>query len=174
MIAIVGVLSEAEAQARAMLADCPAWQAECGAVDADAAAERVYHQRLPAPENARHYAVAGELEHLRPYAEVYVHPKQGYECVEVAEATWVGAGAVIVELVRDVPVEYEDDPQGGDVDWQNRVGAIITELCGRSRTAGFLPIRRLVVVDIGRIDREAAVGKGDCQLAVLALEWSLA
>lgn len=173
MIEATGLLSLSESYARAMLADCPAWQSLCGAVDADAAAERIYHQGLPPPENLRQYDIDDELVHLRPYAEVYVFPKEGFERIEVAEGAWSDGGSVILQMVRDVPEIYEDDPRDAEIDWQNTVGQIIEELCSRSRTTGFLAIRRLVLVDIGRIEREAATGKGEAQLAVLALEWSM-
>lgn len=172
MIAATGLLGEVEAAARSMLADCPAWQSQCGAVDADAAAERIYHQRLPPPENQRHFDLADELVHLRPYAEVFVWPKEGYELSEVAEGAFAASGSVLLQLVRDVPEIYEDDPQDAEVDWTNTIGAIMEELIDRSRTAGFLALNRLVLVDYGRVEREATTGKGEAQLAVLALEWS--
>lgn len=169
MVNATGLINHIESSAISSLADCPAWQSLCGAVDADAAAERIYQQRMAPPENQRHYDVTSELAHLRPYAFVYVYQRGGLEMFPVAEGTAATRGAVLIQIVRDIPEIYEDDPQAADVDWSGKLGSIIEELFARSRL--FNP--RFKPVDYGRGEIEDAPGKGEYQLGIIEFQWGL-
>ncbi len=156
---------------RDQLADCPAWQALCAAADAIQARAKTHRDRLPPPANGHSYTAA-ELADYRPYAVIYTAPERGFRMDRAALGTYLDSGAVLLEIERDVPLEYSDDEAGANVDFENRLGAIFEELVARADTGDFLAVRSIELVEIVRGEEEfEQAGKGPFQLAVALCQW---
>jgi hypothetical protein len=157
------------------LAASTTWQAICGAADAGEARRRIYFEGLPLPED-RETHQRDELIALRPYALIYPAGRAGRDDQAEAGGTRLHfrrGGRLILELVRNGPDPAGDQPPGpATLDWSNRVGQIMEDLCGVFGSTGYLAALRLSLSGPPYwCSRDQAETQGLWQAAELTVDW---
>ena len=147
MTAPAGSISLAQEHLRQTLAHSASWQAECNcAGDAAAAAERIYPNGLPKPENGETHTKQ-ELQSYRPYAIVYTAEKDGFRKTADAGGThfyYNPSGQLMVRINREAPEAAGDEPTAdANNTFLNLLGKILDEMCDLAGTAGKLAIQSL-------------------------------
>jgi hypothetical protein len=150
----------------------------CGAADRVNALAHVYAHSLPEPGNGDEYSRA-ELEGYRPFAIVGVVSYEGRRVSRGSGSGFSGTGEIGCLIERATPAGLIATPGDAMRDWENVVGAIISDIFGLAGTAPSEDSRYLDVRDVRLVDppwtneRKAAKIEGYKQRVLLAFPWGL-
>jgi len=150
-VAPSGAMSLQEARLRAMLANCASFRGLTDpALTVTEAYGRIYFEGLPAPTTGDTYTAA-ELAQLRPFAVIAMQGTQGWDSIATGCSgntfDWEDSGRLTLSIERTPPSNYGDEPtSNANMDFLNRIGAIVTELKELAGGEEYLGIRRLWVM----------------------------
>lgn len=169
-----GSISKAEEYLRTMLADCDAFRTWSGAANQAKALARIHVMGLPPPENGDVHTLV-ELQTYRPYVIVWTNETEGFSLEADAGGDrfhFAEGGTLMLELNQDVPEEITNNRREIYRRFMNSIGQILDDLQQLAGTAGYLTVRRMVVVDgPNRSDRKSWSKQGDYVDVRIRLEW---
>lgn len=134
-----GPMGRARDNFAAMLADCPTFQAWCGAAAREQALARIHFQALPKPASGPTYTLE-EMQAYRPMVVLWVEPgPSGFARQVAGQGMVVDKGEFLATFEEGVPDDLADDPAELETRFLNTIDGIIQDLTNlRWPGAGYL------------------------------------